>query len=37
MGNVSSSPAPVLRAVIEGYNTTGKMDDSDPEDYPVWG
>jgi len=28
MGNVSSSPAPVLRAVIKGYNTTEKMDDS---------
>ena len=36
-GTVGSSPAPVLRAVFEGYNTTEKMDQSDPEDYPIWG
>jgi isopenicillin-N epimerase len=36
-GTVGSSPAPVLRAVFDGYNTTEKMDQSDPEDYPIWG
>ncbi len=36
-GTVGSSPAPVLRAVFEGYETTEKMDAPDPEDYPIWG
>src|SRR5580692_1879420 len=36
-GTVGSSPAPVLKAVFDGYNTTEKMDDADPEDYPIWG
>jgi isopenicillin-N epimerase len=36
-GTVGSSPAPVLRAVFDGYNTTEKMDQEDPEDYPIWG
>ncbi len=36
-GTVGSSPAPVLRAVFEGYETTEKMDQHDPEDYPIWG
>ena len=36
-GTVGSSPAPVLRAVFDGYNTTEKMDQHDPEDYPIWG
>jgi isopenicillin-N epimerase len=36
-GTVGSSPAPVLRAIFEGYNTTEKMDQQDPEDYPIWG
>ncbi len=36
-GTVGSSPAPVLRAVFEGYATTEKMDQQDPEDYPIWG
>lgn len=36
-GTVGSSPRPVLRAVFEGYETTEKMDQSDPEDYPIWG
>jgi len=36
-GTVGSSPAPVLRAVFEGYNSTEKMDQQDPEDYPIWG
>ncbi len=36
-GTVGSSPAPVLRAVFKGYNTTEKLDETDPEDYPIWG
>ena len=36
-GTVGSSPAPVLRAIFDGYNTTEKMDQPDPEDYPMWG
>ena len=36
-GTVGSSPAPVLRAVFEGYTSTEKMDQQDPEDYPIWG
>jgi isopenicillin-N epimerase len=36
-GTVGSSPAPVLRAVFEGYTSTEKMDEADPEDYPIWG
>jgi isopenicillin-N epimerase len=36
-GTVGSSPAPVLRAIFDGYNTTEKMDQKDPEDYPIWG
>jgi isopenicillin-N epimerase len=36
-GTVGSSPAPVLRAVFDGYTETEKMTQSDPEDYPIWG
>jgi isopenicillin-N epimerase len=36
-GTVGSSPAPVLRAIFEGYASTEKMDQQDPEDYPIWG
>jgi isopenicillin-N epimerase len=36
-GTVGSSPAPVLRAVFDGYTETEKMDQQDPEDYPIWG
>src|ERR1700722_4066878 len=36
-GTVGSSPVPVLRAAVDGYNTTEKMDQHDPEDYPIWG
>jgi selenocysteine lyase/cysteine desulfurase len=28
---------PVLRAIFDGYNTTEKLDQQDPEDYPIWG
>ncbi len=36
-GTVGSSPAPVLRAVFEGYESTERLDETDPEDYPIWG
>jgi len=36
-GTVGSSPIPVLQAVFNGYKETEKMDDADPEDYPIWG
>src|SRR5580700_8578023 len=36
-GTVGSSPAPVLRAVFDGYTTSEKMNQQDPEDYPIWG
>ena len=36
-GTVGSSPAPVLRAVFESYTKCEEMDQSDPEDYPIWG
>ena len=36
-GTVGSSPAPVLRAIFDGYDTTEKMDQQDPEDYPNLG
>src|SRR3981189_3454480 len=36
-GTVGSSPAPVLRAIFDGYNETEKMAQSDPEDSPIWG
>jgi isopenicillin-N epimerase len=36
-GTVGSCPARVLQAVFDGYNQTEKMEDHDPEDYPIWG
>src|ERR1017187_4130321 len=36
-GTVGSSPAPVLRAVFEGYEACEKLNQQDPEDYPIWG
>src|SRR5436190_16840033 len=36
-GTVGSSPAPILRAVFDGYNDTEKMAQSIPEDYPLGG
>jgi selenocysteine lyase/cysteine desulfurase len=36
-GTVGSSPAPVLRAIFDGYNETEPMAQKDPEDYPIWG
>jgi selenocysteine lyase/cysteine desulfurase len=36
-GTVGSSPAPVLRAIFDSYNKSEQLDESDPEDYPIWG
>jgi selenocysteine lyase/cysteine desulfurase len=36
-GTVGSSPAPVLRAVFDSYTKSEELDESDPEDYPIWG
>jgi isopenicillin-N epimerase len=36
-GTVGSSPAPVLRAVFEGYEKCEKLNETNPEDYPIWG
>ena len=36
-GTLGSSPAPVLRAVFEGYEKCERLDETDPEDYPIWG
>ena len=36
-GTVGSSPAPVLRAVFEGYRDSERLAQTDPEDYPIWG
>lgn len=36
-GTVGSSPAPVLRAIFDGYTSTEKLDETNPEDYPIWG
>ncbi len=36
-GTVGSSPMPVLNAVFDGYRAVERMDQKDPEDYPIWG
>ena len=36
-GTVGSSPAPVLRAIFDGYEACEKLNEADPEDYPIWG
>jgi isopenicillin-N epimerase len=36
-GTVGSSPMPVLKAVIDGFDDLERMDEADPEDYPIWG
>lgn len=36
-GTNGSCPRPVLQAVFESYRQTEKMDQADPEDYPIWG
>lgn len=36
-GTVGSSPWPVLKAVFDSFLATEKMDQEDPEQYPIWG
>src|SRR4249920_2493075 len=36
-GTVGSSPLPVLRAMIDGFNDLERMAQADPEQYPIWG
>jgi isopenicillin-N epimerase len=36
-GTVGSTPAPVLKAVFEGYRDSERLAQTDPEDYPIWG
>jgi selenocysteine lyase/cysteine desulfurase len=36
-GTVGSSPAPVLRAIFDSYEASEKLNEADPEDYPIWG
>lgn len=36
-GTIGSSPRPVLQAIFDAYERTERMDDRDPEDYPIWG
>jgi selenocysteine lyase/cysteine desulfurase len=36
-GTVGSSPAPVLRAIFESYEASEKLNEADPEYYPIWG
>src|ERR1700694_4163259 len=36
-GTVGSRPAPVLRAVFEGYEKCEQLNEADSEDYPIWG
>ena len=36
-GTVGSCPLPVLKAVFDSYHETNAMNQSDPEDYPIWG
>jgi len=36
-GTCGSSPAPVLKAIFDGYHATEPMADANPEDYPIWG
>ncbi len=36
-GTNGSCPMPVINAVFDGYRTTERMDQRDPEDYPLFG
>src|SRR3974390_3527364 len=36
-GTVGSSPQPVIDAVMQGYEQTEKLEQTNPEDYPIWG
>src|SRR5712672_3244617 len=36
-GTVGSSPMPVLKAIIDCYQSAEQLAQSNPEDYPIWG
>ena len=36
-GTVGSCPLPVLKAVFDSYRETNRLDEANPEDYPIWG
>src|SRR5689334_2974430 len=36
-GTVGSSPRPVIQAVMQGYEQTERLEQTNPEDYPIWG
>lgn len=36
-GTLGSSPLPVLRALVEHLMTAERFEQTDPEDYPLWG
>src|ERR1041385_858710 len=36
-GTVGSSPRPVIQAGMQGYEQTEKLEQTNPEDYPIWG
>src|SRR3954462_11840196 len=36
-GTVGSSPVPVIKAVMDGFNETERMMMKGSEDYPIWG
>src|SRR5215831_20880456 len=36
-GTVGSSPRPVLKAVFEAFNESERLEQTEPEDYPIWG
>lgn len=36
-GTVGSCPKPVIDAVVQGYEQTEKLEQTSPEDYPIWG
>jgi isopenicillin-N epimerase len=36
-GTVGSSPMPVLKAIIDCYQSAERLAQSNPEDYPIWG
>lgn len=37
VGTVGSSPRPVLKAIVDGFEQTEQMTQAGSEDYPIWG
>lgn len=37
VGTVGSSPRPVLKAIVDGFEQTEQMTQKGSEDYPIWG